>query len=72
MTKNDFDYVKINLASYDRIKEWTSRTLPNGCVVGNVCKPDTLNYRTLKPDVDGLFCEKIFGPVKSWHCYCGK
>ncbi|MFM7265343.1 MAG: DNA-directed RNA polymerase subunit gamma, partial [Cyanobium sp.] len=48
------------------------RTLPNGQVVGEVTKPETINYRTLKPEMDGLFCEKIFGPSKDWECHCGK
>ena len=68
----DFDYIKINLASSKRIKEWGERRLPNGQIVGEVTKPETINYRTFKPEMDGLFCEKIFGPVKNWECYCGK
>ena len=67
-----FDYVKIGLASPERIREWGERTLPNGTVVGEVTKPETINYRTLKPEMDGLFCEKIFGPAKDWECHCGK
>nr|BDA98265.1 RNA polymerase beta' subunit [Rhodomonas sp. NIES-1006] len=67
-----FDYVKINLASPERIRKWGERTLPNGQVVGEVTKPETINYRTLKPEMDGLFCERIFGPVKDWECHCGK
>lgn len=67
-----FDYVKINLASPDRIKKWGERTLPNGQIIGEVTKPETINYRTLKPEMDGLFCERIFGPVKDWECHCGK
>ena len=67
-----FDYVKIGLASPDRIRQWGERTLPNGQVVGEVTKPETINYRTLKPEMDGLFCEKIFGPAKDWECHCGK
>jgi DNA-directed RNA polymerase subunit beta' len=67
-----FDYVKINLASPDRIKRWGERVLPNGQVIGEVTKPETINYRTLKPEMDGLFCERIFGPVKDWECHCGK
>ena len=70
--KHDFDYIKINLASPKRIKEWGERTLPNGQIVGEVTKSETINYRTFKPEMDGLFCEKIFGPVKNWECYCGK
>ncbi len=67
-----FDYVKIGIASPDRIREWGSRNLPNGQLVGEVTKPETINYRTLKPEMDGLFCEKIFGPAKDWECHCGK
>jgi DNA-directed RNA polymerase subunit beta' len=70
--KHDFDYIKINLASPKRIKEWGTRILPNGLIIGEVTKPETINYRTFKPEMDGLFCEKIFGPVKNWECYCGK
>ena len=71
-SKHDFDYIKINLASSQRIKEWGERTLPNGQIVGEVTKPETINYRTFKPEMDGLFCERVFGPVKNWECYCGK
>jgi DNA-directed RNA polymerase subunit beta' len=67
-----FDYVKIGIASPDRIREWGSRNLPNGQPVGEVTKPETINYRTLKPEMDGLFCERIFGPAKDWECHCGK
>lgn len=67
-----FDYVKIGIASPDRIREWGSRNLPNGQLVGEVTKPETINYRTLKPEMDGLFCERIFGPAKDWECHCGK
>ena len=59
----DFDAIKISLASADRIRSWSH---------GEVKKPETINYRTLKPEKDGLFCEKIFGPVKDWECACGK
>nr|YP_009511050.1 RNA polymerase b'-subunit [Hydropuntia rangiferina]AXI96723.1 RNA polymerase b'-subunit [Hydropuntia rangiferina]UAD87406.1 RNA polymerase b-subunit [Hydropuntia rangiferina] len=74
MTKFDhhFDYVKISLASPNKIRSWGERVLPNGQVVGEVTKPETINYRTLKPEMDGLFCERIFGPVKDWECHCGK
>jgi DNA-directed RNA polymerase subunit beta' len=67
-----FDYVKIGIASPDRIRTWGERTLPNGQIVGEVTKPETINYRTLKPEMDGLFCERIFGPAKDWECHCGK
>ena len=59
----DFDAIKISLASADDIRSWS---------YGEVKKPETINYRTLKPEKDGLFCEKIFGPVKDWECACGK
>jgi DNA-directed RNA polymerase subunit beta' len=67
-----FDYVKIGIASPERIRAWGERTLPNGQLVGEVTKPETINYRTLKPEMDGLFCERIFGPAKDWECHCGK
>nr|QJH88284.1 RNA polymerase beta' subunit [Pterocladia lucida] len=74
MTKFEryFDYVRISLASPEKIRSWGERTLPNGQIVGEVTKPETINYRTLKPEMDGLFCERIFGPVKDWECHCGK
>ncbi|HIJ59814.1 MAG TPA: DNA-directed RNA polymerase subunit beta', partial [Nitrospirae bacterium] len=59
----DFDTIRIKLASPDRIREWSH---------GEVKKPETINYRTFKPEHDGLFCAKIFGPVKDWECLCGK
>ena len=70
--ERSFDYVKINLASPARIRNWGRRTLPNGEIVGEVTKPETINYRTLKPEMGGLFCERIFGPVNDWECHCGK
>jgi len=70
--ERSFDYVKINLASPSRIRSWGERTLPNGEIVGEVIKPETINYRTLKPEMGGLFCERIFGPVNDWECHCGK
>ncbi len=63
MDVNDFAAIRISLASPERIREWSH---------GEVKKPETLNYRTLKPERDGLFCERIFGPTKDWECYCGK
>ena len=63
MNSNDFSAIKIGLASPERIKEWS---------YGEVKKPETLNYRSQKPEKDGLFCEKIFGPSKDWECACGK
>ncbi len=70
--ERSFDYVKINLASPSRIREWGKRVLPNGQSVGEITKPETINYRTLKPEMHGLFCERIFGPVNDWECHCGK
>lgn len=70
MTKNDnnqdlrnFESLQIKLASTEKMLEWSH---------GEVTKPETINYRTLKPERDGLFCEKIFGPTKDWVCSCGK
>ena len=60
---NNFESIQINLASPEKILEWSH---------GEVTKPETINYRTLKPEKDGLFCEKIFGPMKDWECHCGK
>ena len=60
---NFFDELRIGLATADDIRQWS---------FGEVKKPETINYRTLKPEKDGLFCEKIFGPTRDWECYCGK
>ena len=60
---NDFNAMRISLASPEQIRGWS---------YGEVTKPETINYRTLKPEKDGLFCERIFGPTKDWECYCGK
>ncbi len=60
---NNFEYMKIGLASPNKIRSWSR---------GEVKKPETINYRTLKPEKEGLFCEKIFGPTKDWECHCGK
>ena len=68
----EFDYIKIKLASPFRILQWSSRQLPNGQFVGEIQKSETINYRTFKPEMDGLFCERIFGPNKSLECACGK
>ena len=68
----EFDYIKIKLASPFRILQWANRKLPNGQFVGEVQKSETINYRTFKPEMDGLFCERIFGPIKSLECACGK
>ena len=60
---NNFDSMRIGLASPEQIRDWS---------YGEVRKPETINYRTLKPERDGLFCERIFGPTKDWECHCGK
>ena len=60
---NEFEAIRIGLASPEKIREWSH---------GEVKKPETINYRTLKPERDGLYCERIFGPQKDWECYCGK
>jgi DNA-directed RNA polymerase beta' subunit len=59
----DFTSIKLSLASPEQVLDWSH---------GEVTKPETINYRTQKPEKDGLFCEKIFGPTKDWQCYCGK
>jgi len=71
-TEKEFDYIKIKLASPIRILQWSHRRLPNGQFIGEVQKSETINYRTFKPEMDGLFCERIFGPSKSLECACGK
>ena len=70
--KREFDYLKIKLASPSRILHWSTRKLPNGQLIGEVQKSDTINYRTFKPEMDGLFCERIFGPSRNFECICGK
>src|SRR6476469_3673997 len=60
---SSFDTIRIGIASPEEIRHWS---------YGEVKKPETINYRTFKPEIDGLFCEKIFGPVKNWECHCGK
>jgi len=60
---NDFNAIRISIASPEQVRSWS---------YGEVTKPETINYRTLKPEKDGLFCERIFGPTKDWECYCGK
>src|SRR3712207_7607298 len=59
----DFDAIRISLASPEKIEQWS---------FGEVTKPETINYRTFKPERDGLFCAKIFGPITDWECLCGK
>nr|UPO65210.1 RNA polymerase beta' subunit [Coscinodiscus granii] len=71
-SEKEFDYIKIKLSSPGRIKEWGQRLLPNGQIIGEVQKSETINYRTFKPEMDGLFCERIFGPNKNLECACGK
>ena len=63
MSYAEFDAIRIGIASPEQIREWS---------FGEVTRPETINYRTLKPERDGLFCEKIFGPTKDWECNCGK
>ena len=63
MANNKFEAIKVGLASPERIREWS---------YGEVTKPETINYRSQKPEKDGLFCERIFGPTKDWECACGK
>ena len=62
-TLNNIDSIRIGIASPEKIREWSH---------GEVTKPETINYRTQKPERDGLFCERIFGPKKDWECHCGK
>ena len=62
-TLKDFNAIKISLASPEKIRSWS---------YGEVTKPETINYRTFKPERDGLFCAKIFGPITDWECLCGK
>ena len=62
-SSSDFNSIRISLPSPEQIRAWS---------YGEVTKPETINYRTLRPEKDGLFCEKIFGPVKDWECNCGK
>jgi len=69
---NKFDRIKIQIASPEKIKEWATRKVGNRSVMFEVKKPETINYRTLKPERDGLFCERIFGPTKDYECNCGK
>jgi DNA-directed RNA polymerase subunit beta' len=67
-----FDYLRITIASPKRIRTWSERILPTGEIVGEVLKGETINFRTHQPEINGLFCEKIFGPIKNWKCKCGK
>ena len=63
LDSKDFRALRVSLASPEQIKSWS---------YGEVTKPETINYRRLRPEKDGLFCEAIFGPTKDWQCYCGK
>ena len=62
-TATDFNAIRISIASPEQILSWSH---------GEVTKPETINYRTLRPEKDGLFCERLFGPTKDWECFCGK
>jgi DNA-directed RNA polymerase beta' subunit len=68
----NYQNLRIRLASPEQIRNWAERVLPNGEIVGRVIKPHTIHYQTHKPEKDGLFCERIFGPIKSGFCSCGK
>ena len=83
MEFNEFSSIKIGLASPEMMRDKTEKIIINengeeekvvikGWSYGEVTKPETINYRTLKPEKDGLFCEAIFGPTKDWECHCGK
>ena len=67
-----FDYLRVSIASPNRIKSWSERILPSGEIIGEILKPETINFRSHQPEINGLFCEKIFGPIKNWKCKCGK
>eukprot|EP00871_Galdieria_phlegrea_P003984 jgi/Galph1/4587/GphlegSOOS_G3290.1 len=70
--KQLFDYISISLAPPEKLLKWGEHALSNGQIVGEVTSTETINYKTLKPEMGGLFCERIFGPVKNWECHCGK
>ncbi len=67
-----YDSIRIGLASPEKIREWARAGRPGEVTDYEVKKPETINYRTLKPEIGGLFCEKIFGPTKKYECHCGK
>lgn len=69
---SSFDYLRITLASPERIRSWAERILPDGEIVGEILKAETVNFRSHQPEIYGLFCEKIFGPIRNWKCKCGK
>jgi DNA-directed RNA polymerase subunit beta' len=71
-TRTSFNYLKIQLASPQRVKSWAERILPCGMKIGKILSPDTVNFRTLEPETNGLFCQVIFGPLKNWTCQCGQ
>jgi DNA-directed RNA polymerase subunit beta' len=66
-----FDYLKLTLASPQKLKTWAQRKLPNGYKIGEISFPETINFRSNKPELGGLFCEMTFGPTKDWRCHCG-
>lgn len=66
------NYIKINIAPPKKILQWTERALPNGKLIGEITKSETLNFENFSPITDGLFCQKIFGPTNDWKCYCKK
>lgn len=70
--ENQLKYIKIKIASPKKLKEYGERTLPNGEKIGEIKKAETVNYKNFKPVIGGLFCEKIFGPIKNWECKCKK
>lgn len=70
--QSSFDYLRITIASPERMKLWAERILPHGEIVGEVLRSETINFRSHQPETYGLFCEKIFGPLKNWKCRCGK
>ena len=69
---SEIKLITIGLASTELIKYWAEKTLPNGKILGEVVNANTLHHKTFKPLKGGLFCERIFGPVKDWECHCGK
>lgn len=72
LSMDSFTKIQIKLASPEKIREWGTRKVGGHIIKGEVKKPETINYRTFKPEMDGLFCERIFGPTRDWECYCGK
>jgi DNA-directed RNA polymerase subunit beta' len=70
--QTSFDYLRLSIASPKRIRAWAERELPSKEIIGEISNSETLNFRTYQPEINGLFCEKIFGPIKNWKCKCGK